>query len=90
MIEVTEEAKAYLLYSMKPDDVGPEKGLRLIERRDRFELKVDSPTEADQVIRKDDETVLIIDQATQENVGDVVIDLIEGPQGRPQLRIRPS
>jgi len=67
--------------------VEPEKGFRLTKQEDRFALEIDSPAEDDRVIRHEGAIALMFDQGTEEEVGDVLIDVEDRP-GWPQLMMR--
>jgi hypothetical protein len=67
--------------------VEPDKGFRLTRQEDRFALEIDSPAEQDRVIRHEGAIALIVDQTTEEEVGDALIDVEDRPDG-PQLMMR--
>lgn len=67
--------------------VEPEKGFRLTKQEDRFVLEIDSPAKDDRVIRHEGAIALMVDQGTEEEVGDVLIDVEDRPGG-PQLMMR--
>jgi len=63
------------------------RALRLTKQEDRFALEIDSPAEDDRVIRHEGAIALMVDQGTEEEVGDVLIDVEDRPGG-PQLMMR--
>lgn len=87
MVEVSELAGTALVQSLRASGVDPDKGFRLRKQEDRFALNIDSPAENDRVIRHQDAIVLIVDQDTEEELGDILIDVEERPDG-PQLVMR--
>lgn len=87
MIEVSQLAATALVQSVHASGVGPDKGFRLRKREDKFALEIDSPGENDRVIRHEEAIALIVDQGIEEEVGDVLIDVEERPDG-PQLTMR--
>ncbi|MFO7773741.1 MAG: hypothetical protein R6U93_02245 [Dehalococcoidia bacterium] len=87
MIEVSELAANALVQSLEASGVEPEKGFRLTKQENRFALEIDSPAEADRVIRHEGAIALIVDQVTEEEVGDALIDVEDRPDG-PQLMMR--
>ena len=89
MIEVSELAATALVQSLKASGVEPEKGFRLTKKEDGFALEIDSPAENDRVIKHEGAIALMVDQVTEEEVGDVLIDVEERADG-PQLMMRSS
>ncbi len=87
MIEVSELAANALVQSLEASGVEPDKGFRLTKQEDRFALEIDSPAEEDRVIRHEGAIALIVDQNTEEEVGDALIDVEDRPDG-PQLMMR--
>jgi len=87
MIEVSELAASALVQSLQMSGVEPSKGFRLTKQEDIFELEIDSPAEDDRVIRHEGAIALMVDQGTEEEVGDVLIDVEDRPNG-PQLMMR--
>ena len=87
MIEVSELAANALVQSLEASGVEPEKGFRLMKQEDRFALEIDSPAVDDTVIRHEGAIALIVDQDTESQVGDVLIDVEDRPEG-PQLMMR--
>ena len=87
MIEVSELAASALVQSLQMSGVEPSKGFRLTKQEDIFELEIDSPAEDDRVIRHEGAIALMVDQGTEEDVGDVLIDVEDRPNG-PQLMMR--
>lgn len=87
MIEVSELAGRALVESLHVSGVSPDKGFRLIKKEDRFALEIDSPAEDDRVIKHEGSIVLMVTQGTEEEVGDVLIDVEERADG-PQLIMR--
>ena len=87
MIEVSELAASALVQSLEASGVEPEKGFRLTKKEDRFALEIDSPAEDDRVIKHEGAIALMVDQGTEEEVGDVLIDVEERVDG-PQLMMR--
>jgi hypothetical protein len=87
MIEVSDLAANALVQSLGASGVGPEKGFRLTKKEDKFALEIDSPAENDRVIKHGGAIALIVDQGTEEEVGDVLIDVEERADG-PQLMMR--
>jgi hypothetical protein len=87
MIEVSDLAANALVQSLEASGIEPEKGFRLIKREDRFALEIDSPAEEDRVIKHEGSIALLVDQEIEEEVGDVLIDVEERPDG-PQLMMR--
>jgi len=84
MIEVSELAATALVQSLEASCVGLEKGFRLTKKEGRFALEIDSPAENDRVIKHEGAIALMVDQGTEEEVGDVLIDVEDRPGG-PQL-----
>jgi len=89
MIEVSELAATALVQSLEASCVEPEKGFRLTKKEDRFALEIDSPAENDRVIKHEGAIALMVDQVTEEEVGDVLIDVEDRPGG-PQLTMHSS
>ncbi|MEA1872354.1 MAG: hypothetical protein U9M91_03070 [Chloroflexota bacterium] len=87
MIEVSELAANALVQSLNVSGVSPDKGFRLTKKEDRFALEIDSPGEEDRVIKHEGAIALMVDQGIEEEVGDVLIDVEERPDG-PQLMMR--
>jgi len=89
MVEVSEVAATALVQSVQASGVGPStnKGFRLRKQGGKYGLEVDSPAESDRVIRHEDAIALIVDQGLEEEVGDVLIEVEERPDG-PQLVMR--
>jgi hypothetical protein len=87
MIEVSELAANALVQSLNVSGVSPDKGFRLTKKEDRFALEIDSPAEDDRVIKHEGAIALMVDQGTEEEVGDVLIDVEERADG-PQLMMR--
>lgn len=87
MIEVSELAANALAQSLQMSGIEPEKGFRLTRQEDRFALEIDSPAQEDRVIEHEGTVVLMVDQDTEEEVGDVLIDVEDRPDG-PQLMMR--
>ena len=87
MIEVTELASSALVQSLSVSGVSLDQGFRLKRQEDRFALEIDSPTDDDRVITQGGAIVLIVDQDTEDEVGDARIDVEERPDG-PQLVMR--
>jgi len=87
MIEVSELAANALAQSLQMSGVEPEKGFRLTRQEDKFALEIDSPAQEDKVIEHEGTIVLMVDQDTEEEVGDVLIDVEDRPDG-PQLMMR--
>jgi hypothetical protein len=91
MLELSDLAVYVLVQSLKASGVGPDKGFRLKEEEDEFRLEIDSPAESDQVIRREGAIVMMVDQGTEEKVGNVLIDVKETTDGRQlMLRSKPS
>ncbi len=87
MIEVSELAANALVQSLEASGVEPDKGFRLTKQEDRFALEIDIPADDDVVIRHEGSIALIVDQSTEDEVGDVLIDVEDRPDG-PQLMMR--
>lgn len=87
MIEVSELAANALAQSLQMSGVEPEKGFRLTKQEDIFALEIDSPAGEDRVIEHEGTIVLMVDQDTEHEVGDVLIDVEDRPDG-PQLMMR--
>jgi len=87
MIEVSNLAANALAQSLEASGAEPEKGFRLTKKEDRFALEIDSPAEDDRVIKYGGTIALMVDQSTEEEVGDVLID-VEATSDGPQLMMR--
>jgi len=87
MIEVSELAAYALVQSLEASGVEPEKGFRLTKQEDMYSLEIDAPGAEDVVIRHEGAIALIVDQETEAEVGDVLIDVEDKPEG-PQLMMR--
>jgi len=87
MIEVSDLAANALVQSLHVSGVSPDKGFRLTKKEDRFALEIDSPAEDDRVIKHEGAIALMVDHGTEEEVGDVLIDVEERADG-PQLMMR--
>lgn len=87
MIEVSELAAYALVQSLEASGVEPEKGFRLTKQEDIYSLEIDTPGLEDVVIRHEGAIALIVDQETEDEVGHVVIDVEDRPEG-PQLMMR--
>jgi hypothetical protein len=75
VIQVSEIAAIALLESLQASGVGADRGLRLKKEDNKMTLKVDNPKNNDRVIRYDECTVLIVDQDTEEKIGDATVDV---------------
>jgi len=84
MIEVSKLAGNVLVQTLKASGVGPEKGFRLAKKEDGFALEIDTPADDDRVIKHEGVIALIVDQGTEGEVSDVLIDVKEGVDG-PKL-----
>lgn len=87
MIEVSELAAYALVQSLEASGMEPEKGFRLTKQEDIYSLEIDTPGPEDVVIRHEGAIALIVDQETEAEVGDVLIDVEDKPEG-PQLMMR--
>ncbi len=87
MVEVSELAASALVQSLQASGVDPEQGFRLTRQEDRFALEIDNPGTEDLVIKHEGAIALIVDPDTQDEVGDVLIDVEDRPDG-PQLMMR--
>jgi len=87
VVEVSELAAKALVQSLEVSGVEPEKGFRLTKKEDRFALEIDSLAEDDRVIKHEGAIALMVDQGTEEGLGDVLIDVEEGADG-PHLMMR--
>jgi hypothetical protein len=87
VIEVSDLAASALAQSLHASGIEPEKGFRLTKKEGMFALEIDSPSEEDRVIRCEGAITLMFDQDIEEEVGDVIIDVEERPDG-PQLMMR--
>ncbi|MFU8796639.1 MAG: hypothetical protein ACNA7X_05025 [Dehalococcoidia bacterium] len=87
MIEVSELAAYALVQSLEASGVEPEKGFRLTKQEDMYALEIDTPGDDDLVIRHEGAIALIVDEKTGDEVGDVLIDVEDRPEG-PQLMMR--
>jgi len=87
MIEVSEPAANALAQSLQMSGVKSQRGFRLTKQEDRFALEIDSPAREDRVVKHEGTIVLMVDQGTEEEVGDVLIDVEDRPDG-PQLMMR--
>jgi hypothetical protein len=82
MIRVTAEAADALAEAMEKSGVTPEQGLRLKSSDElEFVLGIDWPTEEDRIIKHGDTNLVIVDQTEEQAMGDLLIDLQEGPDG---------
>ena len=89
MIEVSDLAVYVLVQSLKASGIEPEKGFRLRKKEDGFRLDIDTPTESDQVIRREGAIVMMVDQGTEQQIGhDVLIDVKETTDGRQLMMSR--
>ena len=88
MITVSGQAKAVLWESLQQSGIPADRGLRLQPGSEGYTLEIDKPTEDDRVIRHRDAPVLIIDGGLDDEVGNLLIDITDGPQG-PQLTLQP-
>jgi Fe-S cluster assembly iron-binding protein IscA len=88
MLEVTEKALDALTTVLDSSETEPQEGLRLAPNPGGgFGLVVDEPHEGDRVITQGERPVLLVEQEVSEVLGDVVLDLIDSPEG-PQLTLR--
>jgi transcription elongation GreA/GreB family factor len=87
VIEVSELAANALAQSLRMSGVEPERAFRLTKQEDVFALAIDSPAQEDRVVEHDGTVVLMVDQDTEEEVGEVLIDVENRPNG-PQLLMR--
>jgi len=87
VIEVSDLAANVLVQSLEASGVESDKGFRLTKKEDRFALEIDSPAEDDRVIKHEGAIALMVNQDTEEEVGDVLIDVEERVDG-PQLMMR--
>jgi hypothetical protein len=94
MLELSDLAVYVLVQSLKASGVEPEKGFRLKRRDDEMRLEIDSPAESDQVIRHEGAIVMMVDQGTEQQLGNVLIDVKETTDGRQlmmsRIGIKPS
>jgi hypothetical protein len=82
VVEVSDLAVYVLVQSLKSSGIEPEKGFRLKKEEDGFRLDIDSPAESDHVIRHEGAIVMMVDQGTQAQVGNVLVDVKETTDGR--------
>jgi hypothetical protein len=87
MIQMTELAANVLVQSLHVSGVSPEKGFRLTKKEDKFALEIDSPAEDDRVIEHGGAIALMVGEGIEKEVGDVVIDVEDRPDG-PQIMMR--
>ena len=87
MVEVSELAASVLVQSLQASGISSDEGFRLTKREEGFTLEVDSPAKDDRVIRQGGAIALIVDQDIEDEVGDVLIDVEDRPDG-PQLMMR--
>ena len=91
MVEVSELAATAFVESLRERGLGSGKGFRLRKRKDEFKLEIDNPAENDHVIRHEGRIALIVDQGIEEELGAVLIDLEERPDGsKLVMRGKPS
>jgi Fe-S cluster assembly iron-binding protein IscA len=81
MILVSDLAKAALWESLQESGIEAGQGLRLTATEGAFTLDLDYPNEKDRVIEHRDATVIIVDQETEDRIGDAIIDINEGENG---------
>jgi hypothetical protein len=94
MLHVTPEARAELhgmlarILDQRPHfDPAVDLGLRLVVKRSRLGLTLDSPRGEDEVMEHDGLSVLILDSAVSEFVENLTLDVVERPEGiRLELR----
>jgi hypothetical protein len=87
MIEVSELAGIAMVGSLRDSGVGEDQGFRLTKRNDQFTLEIDTPADVDRVLKHQDAIALIVDPSIESEVGDIIIDVEERPEG-PQLMMR--
>jgi hypothetical protein len=80
VIQVSEIAAIALLESLQASGVEPDKGLRLKKEDDKLTLKVATPNKDDRVVWHNKCAVLIVDQDTEEEIGDALVDVDEKPE----------
>lgn len=88
MIEVSDLAVYVLVQSLKASGIEPEKGFRLRKKEDELRLDIDIPAESDQVIKHKGAIVMMVDQGTQQQLGNVLIDVKETTDGRQLMMSR--
>jgi hypothetical protein len=69
-----------LLESLQASGVEPDKGLCIKREDSKLTLKVDTPNNHDRVIWHNKSAVLIVDQDTEEEIGDALVDVDEKPE----------
>jgi hypothetical protein len=87
MIQLSDIAATVLLESLRASGVGPDKGLRLKEKDSKMTLNLDIPGNEDRVIRHGKSVVLIVDQDTEKDIGDALVD-IDDKHKRNRLVLR--
>lgn len=80
MIQVSEIAAMAILEALAASGVEPDKGLRLKREVMGFSLSIDTPADNDSIIYRSQSLVLIVDKNTEEEVGDALVDVEDGPE----------
>ena len=75
MVRVTEEAATALQELLVENEAPPDAGVRLTPTAaGNMGMVIDSPHEGDEVIRRDEAPVLIVEEALAPRVADMVVD----------------
>jgi len=84
MVRVTDEAAIALKELLVDNDAPPDAGVRLTPTAGgNLGMVIDSPHDGDEVIRRDEEPVLIVGDELSERMTDMVVDF-ESPRANGQ------
>ena len=74
-LKLTKLACEILLETIRESKIPPGKGLRLEECDDGLTLKIDRPSTDDQVIKKDQDLIIIVNRELEKKIGSATIDI---------------
>jgi hypothetical protein len=80
LIQVSDIAAMAILEALAASGVKPDKGLRLKREGMGFSLSIDTPADNDTITYRSKSMVLIVNRGTEEEVGDALVDVEDGPE----------
>ncbi len=81
MVKLTDLAATILAQTLEETPRKKGQILRLIQNEDGCGLEMDIPRKGDQVIKHNDEAVLLVNPELNEFLGDVTVDIVERQGG---------
>jgi len=83
MLNVSQQAVDVLAETLENSDAGDQQGLRLARTpAGEYGLAVDEQREGDQVVRREDRPVLLVDQEVSASLDGATLEVVELPEGR--------